>query len=406
MIDLEVSAGTSSPTVDPSVHTILVGHSMGGIVAADTLLAILGDVPVSGGARLPFPHIAGILAFDTPYLGLAPSVFANSADANLKTASAAFTQLSSLASGLFATRAASQGAAALREDTPRSPKSPKSPSPKEEEEEAPTPPWQRWGKVAALGGAAAALAGGAAAAYMKRDEITQGFGWVSSHLEFVGTLTKSDELNSRISRAAGVDGVGFANFFTSLGDKRGSPLFDGKERTFCTVPPSSSLLRRHWHRAVNTRADDEVGAHTGMFHAKTNPAYYELAETARNLITEWVSRDEWLEREVGVGTMTRPGSFQPSFSSRSTERVAREQIREKSARDGRPSIRDERYRSRDERLSNRNERPSIGGERRSSRDEMPSIRGERQNSRDERLESSRKRSKDAVMIDLAENPWV
>lgn len=37
VIDLEVANSTPSPTVDPSVHTILVGHSMGGIVAAETL---------------------------------------------------------------------------------------------------------------------------------------------------------------------------------------------------------------------------------------------------------------------------------------------------------------------------------------------------------------------------------
>jgi len=29
VIDLEVANGTPSPTVDPSVHVILVGHSMG-----------------------------------------------------------------------------------------------------------------------------------------------------------------------------------------------------------------------------------------------------------------------------------------------------------------------------------------------------------------------------------------
>ena len=29
VIDLEVAAETSSPTVDPSVRTILIGHSMG-----------------------------------------------------------------------------------------------------------------------------------------------------------------------------------------------------------------------------------------------------------------------------------------------------------------------------------------------------------------------------------------
>ena len=46
IIDLEVSNSTPSPTIDPSVRTILIGHSMGGIVAAETLISITDDPPV------------------------------------------------------------------------------------------------------------------------------------------------------------------------------------------------------------------------------------------------------------------------------------------------------------------------------------------------------------------------
>jgi hypothetical protein len=38
VIDLEVEAGTPSPTVDPSVHVILIGHSMGSVVLIPLLL--------------------------------------------------------------------------------------------------------------------------------------------------------------------------------------------------------------------------------------------------------------------------------------------------------------------------------------------------------------------------------
>jgi pimeloyl-ACP methyl ester carboxylesterase len=37
VIDIEVTSHTPSPTIDPSVHVILIGHSMGGIVAADAI---------------------------------------------------------------------------------------------------------------------------------------------------------------------------------------------------------------------------------------------------------------------------------------------------------------------------------------------------------------------------------
>ncbi|KAF3344232.1 Putative acyl-CoA synthetase yngI [Verticillium dahliae VDG2] len=87
VIDIEVEAGTSSPTVDPSVRTILIGHSMGGIVAAETVIGLTSDKPiysedgVEKSAQTPtsfnslmFPYVQGVLAFDTPYLGISPGV--------------------------------------------------------------------------------------------------------------------------------------------------------------------------------------------------------------------------------------------------------------------------------------------------------------------------------------------
>jgi hypothetical protein len=111
VIDLEVANSTPSPTVEPSVHTILVGHSMGGIVAAETLLSIIGDQPLHsvknsqiGSTMLPehstlmFPYIQAILAFDTPYLGIAPGVVAHGAEKHWQTANSAYSAYSNLAS--------------------------------------------------------------------------------------------------------------------------------------------------------------------------------------------------------------------------------------------------------------------------------------------------------------------
>ncbi|KPI38566.1 uncharacterized protein AB675_4265 [Cyphellophora attinorum] len=112
VIDIEVAQNTPSPTIDPSVHVILVGHSMGGIVAAETYLLLASEQPVPAASSsmnvetpnfpsnttltsttgsshpnpqqavdtsvvLMFPHVQGVLAFDTPFLGLAPSMFAS-----------------------------------------------------------------------------------------------------------------------------------------------------------------------------------------------------------------------------------------------------------------------------------------------------------------------------------------
>jgi hypothetical protein len=289
---------------------------MGGLVAADTLLSILDDDPVSGEAKFPFPHIAGVLAFDTPYLGLAPSMCAHGAEGNFKSASQAFSQFSSVASGLFASKAAAETAAAA---TPK-PKAalPSAGEPKKEE----PPAWQKWGKVAALGGAAAALAGGAAAAYIKREDIATGFSWVNSHVEFVGALMKGEQLKTRLQRISTSEGVGFSILYTSLGNKPGQSMFyDGKERTFCTVPAETSPLKKQWFRAVNPMAKDEVGAHVAMFWPKTNPGYYELANRARDLILQWVPSDRWAAHQGLDSGMDLPHTgFSPKFGKPEPEK--------------------------------------------------------------------------------------
>lgn len=188
VIDLEVANATPSPTVDPSVRTILVGHSMGGIVAAETLLSIIAEQPVpslqnsqtnAGGAQpalgekstLMFPYIQGILAFDTPYLGIAPGVVAHGAEKHWNTASSAYAAYNNLA-GAFGwgqkdTRATVEPSRRL-------------PAPSATGDAASAPLWQRYGKVAMFAGAAGAIAAGGAAAYMKKDQITQGVSWALS----------------------------------------------------------------------------------------------------------------------------------------------------------------------------------------------------------------------------------
>jgi len=152
VIDIEVANHTPSPTIDPSVRVILIGHSMGGIVAAETLLSIARDTPIqpatshtpppgvgnsTTAASTPaennttnlnpptadpsqrsssappqsrteptsnpedgwsdfisdaplFPYIQAVLAFDTPYLGIHPGVVAHGAESQYNTASAAY----------------------------------------------------------------------------------------------------------------------------------------------------------------------------------------------------------------------------------------------------------------------------------------------------------------------------
>ena len=327
VIDLEVAAGTPSPTIDPSVRVILLGHSMGGIVAADTTIAILNEDKISSkvsSARnsvksrpsssssslntFMFPFIQGVLAFDTPYLGISPGVVAHGAEQHYNTASSAYSAASEVA-GLFG-----WGSGAS------SPKKPQSPSPKAlligpgaakdamaataaSADAAATPAWQRWGKYAMFAGAAGAVAAGGAAAYVKRDAITESWSWVGSHLEFVGCLLRGEELKSRMSQMSKLKqekGIGFTDLYTVLGKRQEKPgkvvaggfvevggIAQGDKRTFCNIPASKDW-KPFFYGMTNSKAKDETIAHMSMFAPRENPNYYAMRERAKNLILEWV----------------------------------------------------------------------------------------------------------------------
>ncbi|KAF8454304.1 hypothetical protein BGX38DRAFT_1089557 [Terfezia claveryi] len=278
VIDLESRPGGSPhPTTNPSVRTILVCHSMGGIVSADVLLGIIDEPTVSGKReRMMFPYIQGILAFDTPFLGLAPSMFAHNVDEKVKSAGEVVKTVGAIAGGLWGGRHSSL----VGLDTSSTPAS-TSPdtTPKEEQPTA----WSRWGKLALYAaGAASIAAAGTAASIYKREEIVAGFSWATSHLEFVSELYKSETLKTRLSRVSSIKGVGFANIYTSLGVRKANSM----ERTFCSEPQKESA-REGWYKMVNKRADNEIAAHTGMFNGKTNLEYFWMRTHARDLVVAW-----------------------------------------------------------------------------------------------------------------------
>ncbi|KAG6995570.1 hypothetical protein G7Y79_00044g080410 [Physcia stellaris] len=347
VIDLEVSASTPSPTIDPSVRVILIGHSMGGIVGAETVLSIISDPPIppassrnstesirskkgyatplnrsrktspassvilddpaSSNSSFMFPYIQGLLAFDTPYLGISPSVVAHGAENHYKSASLGRCLRPSILKG------ASTGSKALTAG-PESAKDALAGS--VTGDAAATPAWQRWGKYAMFAGAAGAVAAGGAAAYIKRDAITEGWTWVGSHLEFVGCLVRGEELKSRFEKIVKLKkekGIGFSDLVTVLGkgavggstaqpktvaggwvEVGGAPSdSESKKRTFCNIPKAAKD-RKSFEEAVNNKATDETKAHMTMFLPRENPGYYNLSLRAKKLIVEWVDQ-AWYE---------------------------------------------------------------------------------------------------------------
>jgi len=315
VIDLEVANSTPSPTVDPSVRTILVGHSMGGIVAAETLLSILSEQPIHSQSNsqtgseslteysaLMFPYIQGILAFDTPYLGIAPGVVAHGAEKHWNTASSAYSAYTNLA-GAFGW--GSKETASTAVDTSKMLPAPVTSA---TGDAASAPLWQRYGKMAMFAGAAGAIAAGGAAAYMKKDQISQGVSWATSHLEFVGVLARPEELRKRLEKIAKITTtheVGFCNMYTTLGHAINSENKEhgwtgkvaGKDRTFCNLPKGQ--LKNFFIPAVNDKATAETWAHTSMFEPRNNPGYYTLSETAKEKIIEWTESTEWYEESDG-----------------------------------------------------------------------------------------------------------
>ncbi|EHY52622.1 hypothetical protein HRR83_006884 [Exophiala dermatitidis] len=343
VIDLEVARSTPSPTVDPSVHVMLLGHSMGGIVAAETYLVLANEQPLPNVDQrqnatnstshptksqhrdfLPthsfmFPHIQGVLAFDTPFLGLAPGMVAHGLEGGHKFVSNAFSTYNEVASMFGWGSKSEPNIATSRASSSRALPAPSSAT----VDAAAAPRWQSWGKYAMFAGAAGAVvAGGAAALYSHREKLSAGWQWASDHLLFVGELFKPEFLRKRVEnleQGFKERGGGCANLYTNLGKgaREGYGItasVAGKERTFCNLPvyigkDGKQMTRNdktdgerrpgmEWVKAVNEKAGDETVAHVSMFSPRDNPGYYALGERAKEFLAGWVDQG-WYRASSG-----------------------------------------------------------------------------------------------------------
>ena len=261
-----------SSTIRPPVCTILIGHSMGGIVAAETLFSILSDGLVVGTHQENFPYVQGILAFDTPYLGICPHVIAHGVEKHLKTASSAYSIFSEVVLGCDA-----------------SPKSPTNTT--HGTLHKPIKSVWTWVKYV-LFTVAGVLACGATL-YARRDRVSENRTWIVSHLEFVGCLMRGEDLKKRldeIMRIREEKHVGFSNLVTVLAST-GSMLKTSpeKEKTFCTLPKEDEA-KGYFEKVMNAKASDEITAHLTIFKPGDNPGYYDMGYRARDLIVQWVGR--------------------------------------------------------------------------------------------------------------------
>ncbi|WYZ37667.1 hypothetical protein EsH8_II_001173 [Colletotrichum jinshuiense] len=303
------------PPKDREVGVVLVAHSMGGFVAADTLFLAINERAQSNPSEEDpiFPLIQGILTFDTPYNGLARSMFVYGGFSNYQKVSSVFNVMTALS--------AAAPASLARLGTRRAATSAVASSSR-------NPGWRTWQLVAVRTGTVGAIAAGGVAAYVNREAILkslknlnkdsvkegyqqsidalgqglayinrgnvgQSFAWLSDHFTFVGALMKQKELNRRLERMGALKGVGIHDFYVSLGE---NGYWQGgyfvPERTFCAIPEESHAASSLFSREVLPTVDDEVQAHMSMFEPEKHKGYEKMTEKAADLVIEWFKSEE------------------------------------------------------------------------------------------------------------------
>ncbi|EPT03644.1 hypothetical protein FOMPIDRAFT_1035267 [Fomitopsis schrenkii] len=284
-------------------RVVLCGHSMGGLLAADALIEFFRTRPDSTAPL--WPNIVACIAFDTPYLGLHPFVFKNSATevaSYVQSARSTFSAFQSYTSKTTTTTTTT--AAAPRAAITAPPMA----------AQTSTSAWSKWAPAAfAVGGA---LVAGAAAgtAYWKREELGIGYQWATDHMKYVGTLWDEGALHKRLDTLLSIErdmGVVFRTFYTFL---PAVPPAHPDARTFIVLPKRETILAEHFIEARNTLAEDEVKAHTGMFDSKTNDGYYELG-----LVTAQFIRDAIANSREAAASEEHDAASQPSHADHAGE---------------------------------------------------------------------------------------
>ncbi|KAG7134320.1 hypothetical protein HYQ45_007688 [Verticillium longisporum] len=308
------------PPNDRKVGVVLVAHSMGGFVAADTLFRAVSErADKSPDDNTPiFPLIQGILTFDTAYNGLARSMFVYGAFSNYQKVSSVFNVMTALGAAAPASlsrlgmqRAAGRAAVASNPSS--------------------SPGWKTWQLVAVRTGTVGAIAAGGVTAYIHREAIISGmksmkninkdtvvegyrssmesvgqglayinrgnvghsFAWLSDHFTFVGTLLKQKELSRRLDRMAALKGVGIKDFYTSLGENgTWSGGYFVPERTFCAIPEGDHPASDIFTRCIMRTSEDEVQAHMSMFRPEKNKGYERMTDEAAQLVKKWFLNEE------------------------------------------------------------------------------------------------------------------
>ncbi|KAJ9121441.1 hypothetical protein QFC24_004779 [Naganishia onofrii] len=284
---------------------------MGGLLIADAAIGIAlagrehddekttTTQPRARQGQETWPRIVALVAFDTPYLGLNPSVFKNSITKYAGHVELAKNVVGGLGGlglgggavwGLFGggggaagadtrgkdgdgkpaerdekpkgrtTRNSSAAAAAAAASATTSQPTPPPPTSSSSSSSWTLPAIPSFKTLATAASAAAILTTTAAAAYYKREDLVGGWTWVSDHAVWLRNLWDSSGMRERLS---GIQGLRCGGGDDGTGG-----------------------------------VEDEVQAHIGMFNPGTHEGFYNLGlEVARD-VEEALERDAKREREV------------------------------------------------------------------------------------------------------------
>ncbi|KAF9375458.1 hypothetical protein CPB97_011449 [Podila verticillata] len=279
---------TGEPDVIPPVYVCFLGHSMGGLVAADAAL-VLDALP----GKSP---VIGILAFDTPYFGLNHTIFTQAAYERVSGIAQKATGAYSLMSA-YLPAAGAAWSALSPPSTPSSGAQSRSGSSTLSEKEkgalakeaSPAPSSSKWGWGSiALGVGAVVAATGAAVMVSNR---TGGMEYVTSHIQFVGILWNSAQLKQRMTSLLKLP-MGFHCFYTQVQiPASASNNFRSTSRTFIeltSIPADDNTKTRTLFSPRACSGQDEIEAHMEMFNPSKNFDYYRMGEETVNRVKEMV----------------------------------------------------------------------------------------------------------------------
>lgn len=145
------------PIPEQDVQVYLCGHSMGGLLAADTVISMHQD-------KADRITIRGIYAFDTPFFGLHPTLISRQAMDRAEQVTRSFGDATAVLGASMPAARAFSGS--------------------------------RWGTLGA-GMALAAAAVGTGVAWYHKEKLVEGLDWVKGHMIFASAVMNEQDMQSR-----------------------------------------------------------------------------------------------------------------------------------------------------------------------------------------------------------------